>query len=80
MAKLNCEIDLYEFNDIVGFWAGAKDRWEDMTDEEKDYLNESAADREFDTLTAINDFVWFESDDILDEIRAEDENEEDEDD
>lgn len=51
-------------------WSGAQDRWKDYTDEQKKYLMDyfalSAYDsEEYPSLTLFNDFIWFDSDDIL---------------
>ncbi len=52
------------------FWAGARDRWNDATDDQKERvwerLNEWFSD-EIPSETDINDAVWFECDDIFDE-------------
>ncbi len=52
------------------FWAGARDRWKDATDDQKERvwerLNEWFSD-EIPSETDINDAVWFECDDIFDE-------------
>ena len=58
-----------DFNDLDNFfWSGAKDRWDDATDDQKERvwerLNEWFAD-EIPTETEINDTVWFECDDIF---------------
>jgi len=76
MFNINCEMTLREFDQTVGFWSGARDRWIDMTEEEIDYLEESICDYEFTSITQVNDFVWFESDEILEEFHAEDEEDE----
>ena len=58
-----------DFNDLDNFfWSGAKDRWDDATDDQKERvwerLNEWFSD-EIPTETEINDTVWFECDDIF---------------
>lgn len=68
MAKIK-NIDLFEFDSIVGFWQGAKTRWEEMSEDEQEYLNQLVEDYEFENLTQINDFIWFDSDELLDEYR-----------
>lgn len=62
---------LREFNQVIGFWYGAKDRWESYTEEEIDYLEELVSDYDFESLTQVNDFIWFESDDLLEEWHQE---------
>lgn len=63
----------YDVDDIGdALWSGGKDWWEDYNDEERqyifDYFKSYAYDREdTPTLTEFNDFVWFDSHDILKE-------------
>lgn len=63
--------DLWNF-----FWSGARDRWEDATDDQKkrvwDLIQDVFSD-DIPTETEINDFVWFECDDIFNEKDDEDE-------
>lgn len=59
------DYSLQDFADEVGFWAGAKDRWDSYTDEQKECLEEYASECEFDGFVQVNDFVWFEADEIL---------------
>ena len=65
-----------DFNDLDNFfWSGAKDRWDDATDDQKErvwdrvwevfVINE--VDGSLPTETEVNDFVWFECDDIFNE-------------
>lgn len=83
MAKVTIG-NLTEFDQWVGFWQGAKDRWENYTQEEKDFLDnyfeECYADADLDSICSINDFVWFDADDILEEYfyDKEDEDEDEE--
>ena len=79
MFTVNTQMTLREFNDYVGFWSGAKYRFERMTDEEIDYLDACLDCEELDSLTAVNDFIWFESDSLLEEFHnSKDEYDEDE--
>lgn len=80
MFTVKDDLTLREFDSMVGFWQGAKSRWESMTEEEKDVLEDYAEGLEFTSLTQVNDFIWFDSDDILERYHAENEpDEEDED-
>ena len=81
------EIDINDLDDF--FWSGARDRWNDATDNQKEEvwnrIQECADCRENDLLsdTEINDLVWFECDDIFyreDDDEEYDENEEDDED
>lgn len=78
------EIDIDDLDDF--FWSGARDRWNDATDDQKkevwNRIQEWADCRENDLLsdTEINDLVWFECDDIFYREEDEDENDEDEED
>ena len=68
-----------DFDDLDRFfWSGAKDRWDDATDDQKervwDLIQEVFMD-EIPTETEVNDFVWFECDDIFNEKDDEDEEE-----
>ena len=61
--------DTFDWDDLDDFfWSGARDRWVDATDEQKqeafDRLCEYAEDGEIDAGQA-NDIVWFECDDIF---------------
>ena len=60
-------LTLEEFDNLVGFWSGAKDRWDNYTQEQKDYLEDYCDYIDFEDLTAVNDFIWFDADDILEE-------------
>lgn len=60
-----------DFDDLDRFfWSGARDRWNDATDDQKervwDLIQEVFAE-EVPTETEVNDFVWFECDDIFNE-------------
>ena len=79
MFTVKDEMSLRDFDSMVGFWSGAKDRWDSMTEEEKDVMEEYAEGLEFISLTQVNDFIWFDSDDILERYHAENESEDDED-
>ncbi len=57
-------------------WSGAKQRWDNATDDQKervwDILMESVnvqmdSTGDIPTKTEVNDFIWFECDDIFDE-------------
>ena len=68
-----------DFDDLDRFfWSGAKDRWDDATDDQKervwDLIQEVFMD-EIPTETEVNDFVWFECDDIFNEKDDEDDDE-----
>ena len=66
-------IERYDYDvDDIGdaLWSGGKDWWEDYNDEERqyvfDYFESYAYDlEETPTLTEFNDFVWFDSYNIL---------------
>lgn len=70
------ELNFDDLDDF--FWSGARDRWNDATDDQKervwDRLNEWFSD-EIPSETEINDAVWFECDDIFNEKDDEDEDE-----
>lgn len=73
--KVTQDLDNFEF------WAGARDRMNDATNEQREQVFERIAE-EFEynediTETDINDLVWFECDDIFfHEDEDEDEDEE----
>lgn len=75
--KVTQDLDNFEF------WAGARDRMNDATNEQREQVFERISE-EFEhnedvTETDINDLVWFECDDIFfpeDEDEDEDEDEE----
>ena len=71
-------MDLFEFDQIVGFWGGARSRWDEYTTEQQNYLNDYIDGLQFDSLTQVNDFIWFDADEILEdeELGHEDELEE----
>lgn len=69
-----------DFDDLDRFfWSGARDRWNDATEDQKervwDLIQEVFAD-EIPTETEVNDFVWFECDDIFNEKDEDDEKDE----
>lgn len=79
MFTVTTQMSLEEFEDMVGFWGGARDRYKNFAQEEIDYLDACLDCMEFSSLTAINDFVWFESDTLLEEFHnSKDEYDEDE--
>ena len=61
------------FDDLDNFfWSGARDRWDDATDEQKEMVWDRIidlfaydVDGNIPTETELNDFVWFECDDIF---------------
>lgn len=58
-----------EMNDLYKvLWGGAKDRWDNATDEQQYSVWSLINDVFFDSvpdLTKLNDFIWFECDDIF---------------
>ena len=70
MFTVNTKMYLRDFDSIVGFWGGARDRYINFTEEEIDYLDACLDCMEFDSLTAVNDFIWFESDSLLEEMHS----------
>lgn len=60
-------ITLEEFAEVVGFWGGAKTNWDNYTEAERDYLEAVAAECELNSLTAVNDFIWFDAPELLEE-------------
>ena len=66
------ELDFSDLDDF--FWSGARDRWVNATEDQKmrvwDFIQEIFSDR-VPTDTEVNDFVWFECDDIFDEDEEE---------
>lgn len=77
------ELNLEDLDDF--FWSGAKDRWHDATDDQKERVWERIQEWLWETgedipsETEINDLVWFECDDIFFSDSEEDEDEEEED-
>lgn len=66
--KIYKEMDIENFE----FWSGARDRMEAIAEagiEEEvfDIIRDVFAEEEYVDETAINDFVWFDLDDILEE-------------
>lgn len=61
--------NLTEFDQQVGFQPGAKSRWENYTQEERDFLDnwfeEYYAAEALNSVCSINDFIWLRADDIL---------------
>ena len=70
MFTVTTKMSLEEFDDYVGFWGGARDRYYNYTQEEINYLDACLDCMEFDSLTAINDFIWFEADSLLEEFHS----------
>ena len=62
--------DVQDITDM-GLWAGALDRWNTATDEQKEAVYQKLCDCELANgetpiyETTINDFIWFECDDIF---------------
>lgn len=73
--KVDC---LQDFEDYVGFWGGAKVRYEALTEAQIDFLNEIISNFTFESLTQVNDFMWFESDELLELYFEEERSDEDE--
>lgn len=70
--------DLYDLRDLC--WSGALDRIDEALDNEIDgeffdYIMENV-DGEWTTLDDVNDFIWFECDDWLEEHTKKEEDEE----
>lgn len=73
--------DLYDLRDRC--WSGALDRIDEAINngvdkEFFDYIQEAFYGEDEPDITAINDFIWFECDDYLDELIHKDEDEENE--
>ena len=75
------ELSFYDLDDFL--WSGARDRWNDATDEQKEMVWDrileifAYGDESIPSETEINDLVWFECDDIF--FPKEDDEEEDDD-
>lgn len=63
------ELSFYDLDDFL--WSGARDRWNDATDEQKEMVWDrileifAYGDESIPSETEINDLVWFECDDIF---------------
>ena len=60
------DIDKNDLDDLL--WSGARDRWIDATDEQKEEVWSRLEDWFYDevpTMTEVNDTIWFECDDIF---------------
>lgn len=72
-------IDITTFSDLQSqCWSGALSRLReieenDLEDEFMDYLRDNFFDDGEHTLTELNDFIWFECDDWIDEHKESDE-------
>ena len=70
---------MYDRNDLDNLlWSGAKTRWDSYTDEQKEYLMDLFYDSfnacgEIPTTTTFNDFIWFDADDILEDLEGDEE-------
>lgn len=64
-------------------WSGAKDRWDDATDEQRERVFSMMEDIFWDEDEIddgkVNDFIWFDCDDIFFEEESEDESEDEDD-
>jgi hypothetical protein len=75
------EIDINDLDRLL--WSGAADRWENATDEQRERVWEAIVDifcdnaDEYPDMTTINDFVWFECDDIFNDDEEEDDEDKD---
>ncbi len=69
--------DINDLGDLL--WGGASERWDDATDEQREAVFERILDYFYDEVedTSINDFVWFDCDDIF--FAEDEDNEEGED-
>lgn len=65
-------VEIYNVDQLDNLlWGGARDRWDAATDDQKnlvwDYLQSILdEDGSFESLTQINDIIWFECDEIFD--------------
>ena len=65
------EIDINDLDHML--WSGAKQRWDNATDDQKERVwgllldSIEASMDDVPTKTEVNDFIWFECDDIFDE-------------
>lgn len=63
------------FDDMSDFlWSGARDRWQDATDEQRQAVWDMLEDVFYEEIpdeTTVNDFVWFDCDDIFSTEEAE---------
>ena len=68
--------DLYDLKEIC--WSGAIDRIDEvleMSDEKQDqfieYIKENLGEEEHLSTTTLNDFIWFDCDDFIEELKEE---------
>lgn len=68
--------DLYDLKEIC--WSGAIDRIDEVLEmsEEKqeqfiEYIKEMLGEEEHLSTTTLNDFIWFECDDFIEELKEE---------
>lgn len=65
--KFSTEINSYnDLDDIL--WGGAREKWNDATDDMKETvwcILEDCMQGNFNSLTDINDIIWFDCDDIF---------------
>lgn len=62
------ELEMEDLYDVL--WGGAADRWVNATDEQRERAWDLVTDifeneDEIPDMTAVNDFIWFECDDIF---------------
>lgn len=71
------ELEMEDLYDVL--WGGAADRWKNATDEQRECVWETLIDIfqdnevEIPDMTTINDFIWFECDDIFYDSEEEEE-------
>lgn len=79
------EIDIKDLDNML--WSGAKQRWDDATDDQKERVWDSLMESvnvqmdstgDIPTKTEVNDFIWFECDDIFNEKDDDEDDEVDE--
>lgn len=62
---------LQDFNNCVGFWGGAKSVWENLNDDQRTeaeiLFTETFIDNENYSEVEINDWVWFDLPDMLEQ-------------
>lgn len=63
------ELEMEDLYDVL--WSGAADRWANATDDQRERVWDAIIDifcdnaDEYPSMTEINDFIWFECDDIF---------------
>lgn len=73
--------DIYTLDELC--WSGARDRImevEELDDDKQErfieYLREQLGDEEHLSLMELNDFIWFECDNFIEQLKDEEEEEE----